>query len=196
VNVGVLVSGEGTNLQALLDAEARGDLAPAAISVVVSNVTTARALVRAEAAGKPAVAIDHRGHTREAFEALLIAALAGVELVVLAGFMRVLTPHFLARFPGRVINTHPSLLPRFPGKDAPAQAIAAGATESGVTVHFVEAVVDAGPIIAQVRVPVLPGDDAARLHDRIKAEEHVLLPRIVQQLAAGTIRMAPSGRAE
>lgn len=196
MNVGVLVSGEGTNLQALLDAEARGDLAPAAISVVVSNVTTARALVRAEAAGKPAVAIDHRGHTREAFEALLIAALAGVELVVLAGFMRVLTPHFLARFPGRVINTHPSLLPRFPGKDAPAQAIAAGATESGVTVHFVEAVVDAGPIIAQVRVPVLPGDDAARLHDRIKAEEHVLLPRIVQQLAAGTIRMAPSGRAE
>jgi len=191
VNVGVLVSGEGTNLQALLDAERQGELAPATISVVVSNVTTARALVRAEAAGKPAVAIDHRGRSREAFEDLVIAALGGVDLVVLAGFMRVLTPHFLARFPGRVINTHPSLLPRFPGKDAPAQAIAAGATESGVSVHFVEAIVDGGPIIAQVTVPVLPGDDAARLHDRIKAEEHVLLPRIVQQIASGAIASGP-----
>ena len=187
MNVGVLVSGEGTNLQALLDAERRGELAPASISVVISNVTTARALARAEAAGKPAVAIDHRGRSREAFEDLVMAALGGVDLVVLAGFMRVLTPHFLARFPGRVINTHPSLLPLFPGKDAPAQAIAAGARESGVSVHFVEAIVDAGPIIVQVRVPVEPGDDAARLHERIKAEEHVLLPRIVQQIAAGTI---------
>ena len=192
MNVGVLVSGEGTNLQALLDAEVHGDLAPAVISVVVSNVTTARALARAQAAGKPAVAVDHRGHTREAFEDLVIAALGEVELVVLAGFMRVLTPHFLARFPGRVINTHPSLLPLFPGKDAPAQAIAAGAKQSGVSVHFVEAIVDGGPLIAQVRVPVEPGDDAARLHDRIKAEEHVLLPRIVQQIAAGAIASGPA----
>ena len=188
MNIGVLVSGEGTNLQALLDAEARGELAPAAIAVVVSNVTTARGLERAKAAGKPAVAIDHRGHTREAFEDLVIAVLRGVDLVVLAGFMRVLTPHFLARFPGRVINTHPSLLPAFPGKDAPAQAIAAGAQTSGVTVHFVEAIVDAGPIIAQASVPVEPGDTPATLHDRIKREEHVLLPRIVQQIAAGAIR--------
>jgi phosphoribosylglycinamide formyltransferase-1 len=206
VNVGVLVSGEGTNLQALLDAEARGDLAPATIGVVISNVPSAPALARAQRARKPAVAIDHKGHTREAFEDLVIAALDGIDLVVLAGFMRVLTPHFLARFPARVINTHPSLLPKFPGKDAPAQAIAAGATESGVTVHVVEAVVDAGPTIAQVRVPVAPGDTAHSLHERIKREEHVLLPRIVQQLAAGTIRVqdgrvtiadvAPSTRAE
>jgi phosphoribosylglycinamide formyltransferase 1 len=188
MNVGVLVSGEGTNLQALLDAEARGELAPAAIVVVVSNVTTAHALDRAKAAGKAAVAIDHRGHSREAFEALVIAALGGVDLVVLAGFMRVLTPHFLARFPARVINTHPSLLPLFPGKDAPAQAIAAGARTSGVTVHFVEAIVDAGPMIAQASVPVEPSDTPATLHDRIKREEHVLLPRIVQQIAAGHIR--------
>jgi phosphoribosylglycinamide formyltransferase-1 len=188
MNVGVLVSGEGTNLQALLDAEARGELAPAAIAVVVSNVTTARGLERAKAAGKPAVAIDHRGHSREAFEDLVIAALGGVDLVVLAGFMRVLTPHFLARFPGRVINTHPSLLPLFPGKDAPAQALAARAITSGVTVHFVEAIVDAGPIIAQASVPVEAGDTPTTLHDRIKREEHVLLPRIVHQIAAGAIR--------
>jgi phosphoribosylglycinamide formyltransferase 1 len=190
MNVGVLVSGEGTNLQALLDAEARGELAPATITVVVSNVTAARALDRAKTAGKPAVAIDHRGHTREAFEEFVLAALAAarVDLVVLAGFMRVLTPHFLARFPGRVINTHPSLLPAFPGKDAPAQAIAARATTSGVTVHFVEAIVDAGPIIAQTSVPVQAGDTAATLHERIKCEEHVLLPRIVHQIAAGAIR--------
>jgi phosphoribosylglycinamide formyltransferase-1 len=188
MNVGVLVSGEGTNLQALLDAEERGELAPATIGVVVSNVPTAPALGRAQRAGKPAVAIDHKGHTREAFEDLVIAALVDVDLVVLAGFMRVLTPHFLAQFPGRVINTHPSLLPKFPGKDAPAQAIAASATESGVTVHFVEAIVDAGPMIAQVRVPIVPGDTAHSLHERIKREEHVLLPRIVQRLAAGTIR--------
>ncbi|HEY1550889.1 MAG TPA: phosphoribosylglycinamide formyltransferase [Kofleriaceae bacterium] len=187
MNVGVLLSGEGTNLQALLDAEARGELAPAAISVVVSNVTTARGIDRAKAAGKAAVAIDHRGHSREAFEDLVIAALGGVDLVVLAGFMRVLTPHFLERFPGRVINTHPSLLPKFPGKDATAQAIAAGAQISGVTVHFVEAIVDAGPIIAQASVPVEAGDTPTTLHDRIKREEHVLLPRIVQQIAAGAI---------
>ncbi|HEX4454420.1 MAG TPA: phosphoribosylglycinamide formyltransferase [Kofleriaceae bacterium] len=188
MNVGVLVSGEGTNLQALLDAEARGELAPATITVVVSNVTTARALDRAKAAGKPAVAIDHRGHTREAFEDLVLAALVGVDLVVLAGFMRVLTPHFLARFPARVINTHPSLLPLFPGKDATAQAIAAGAATSGVTVHFVDAIVDAGPVIAQASVAVEPRDTPATLHDRIKHQEHVLLPRIVQQIAAGAIR--------
>lgn len=195
MNVGVLVSGEGTNLQALLDAEARGELSPAAISVVVSNVPTARALVRATAAGKPAIAIDHRGQSREAFEDLVLAALDGVELVVLAGFMRVLTPHFLARFPTRVINTHPSLLPLFPGKDAPAQALAAAAATTGVTVHFVEAIVDAGPIIAQASVPIEPGDDAARLHARIQHEEHVMLPRIVQQIAAGKIRVQ-DGRVE
>lgn len=187
MNVGVLVSGEGTNLQALLDAEKRGELDPGTISVVVSNVPTAHALARAEAAGKPAIAIDHRGRTRVEFEDLALAALAGVELVVLAGFMRVLTSHFLDRFAWRVINTHPSLLPAYKGKDAPAQALAAGASISGVTVHYVDPTVDGGPIIAQAQVSVLPGDVAETLHARIKAEEHVLLPRIVQQIAAGKI---------
>jgi phosphoribosylglycinamide formyltransferase 1 len=184
VAVGVLVSGAGTNLQALLDAEARGELAPAWITAVVSNRADAPALVRATAAGKPAHVVDHRGLPREAFEDRLIAAVGDVELVVLAGFMRVLTARFLDRFPHRVINTHPSLLPAFPGMDACGQAIAAGAHESGVTVHFVDTTVDGGPIIAQVAVPVLPGDDAQTLHARIQIEEHRLLPRVVRDVAA------------
>lgn len=190
MNVGVLVSGSGTNLQALLDAEAAGALAPAQIAIVISNNPAAPALARATAAGKPALAIDHRGLARPAFEDLLIAALAGVDLIVLAGFMRVLTPHFLAKFPGRVINTHPSLLPAFPGMDAPGQAISAGAKESGVTVHVVDATVDGGPILAQVAVPIAPGDTPATLHARIQHEEHVLLPRIVREIALGKIVLA------
>ncbi|MEO8554795.1 MAG: formyltransferase family protein, partial [Kofleriaceae bacterium] len=120
----------------------------------------------------------------------VVAALAGVELVVLAGFMRVLTPHFLARFPGRVINTHPSLLPAFPGMDAAGQAISAGAKESGVTVHVVDPSVDGGPILAQVRVPVMAGDTAGTLQGRIQREEHTLLPRIVRDIATGQIVLA------
>ncbi|MFT3699689.1 MAG: phosphoribosylglycinamide formyltransferase [Kofleriaceae bacterium] len=183
MKVGVLVSGSGTNLQALLDAEARGQLGGATITVVISNNPTAPALQRATAAGKPALAIDHRGLERQQFEDLVIAGLGDVDLIVLAGFMRVLTPHFLAHFPDRVINTHPSLLPLYPGLDAPAQAIAAGATESGVTVHYVNATVDGGQIIAQESVPVMPGDTGTTLHLRIQAKEHVLLPRVVKQLA-------------
>jgi len=191
VNVGVLVSGTGTNLQALLDAEVRGELAPAQITIVISNNPEAPALARATAAGKPALAIDHRGLERSAFEDLVIAGLRDVELVVLAGFMRVLSPHFLARFPGRVINTHPSLLPAFPGLDAPGQAIAAGASESGVTVHVVDASVDGGPILAQVPVPIVPGDTPAGLHARIQVEEHRLLPRIVREIATRQIVFGP-----
>lgn len=187
MNVGVLVSGTGTNLQALLDAEARGELAPAQITIVISNNPAAPALVRATAAGKPALAIDHRGMSREAFEDLLIAGLRDVELVVLAGFMRVLTPHFLARFTRPVINTHPSLLPAFPGMDAPGQAISAGVRESGVTVHVVDQTVDGGAILAQVPVPIVAGDTPGSLHARIQAEEHRLLPRIVREIAAGQI---------
>ncbi|MEO8840304.1 MAG: phosphoribosylglycinamide formyltransferase [Kofleriaceae bacterium] len=190
MNVGVLVSGTGTNLQALLDAEARGELAPAQITIVISNNPTAPAIARATAAGKPALAIDHRGLSREAFEDLLIAGLRDVDLVVLAGFMRVLTPHFLARFTRPVINTHPSLLPAFPGMDAPGQAISAGARESGVTVHRVDQTVDGGAILAQVPVAIVTGDTPASLHARIQAEEHRLLPRIVREIAAGQIVFA------
>jgi phosphoribosylglycinamide formyltransferase-1 len=190
VKVAVLVSGSGTNLQALLDAEAAGRLAPAEIAVVVSNNPGAAAHERARAAGRPALVVDHRGHgSREAFETALLAALApyGAEVIVLAGFMRLLTPTFLGGFAGRVVNTHPSILPAFPGHDAAAQAIAHGVKLSGCTVHFVDAGVDTGPIIAQRAVPVLAGDDAAALQKRIQAEEHRLLPVVVRALAAGRV---------
>ncbi len=186
---GVLVSGQGTNLQALIDARDARTLAPAELAVVISNVPDAGALARADAAGVPNMVVDHRGLTRDAFEAKLVDVLLAheVEAVVLAGFMRLLTPGFLERFPMRVINTHPSLLPAFAGKDAPAQAIAYGAKISGVTVHFVDATLDGGPIIAQVAVPVLRDDDAKALHARIQREEHRLLPECVRSLAAGEL---------
>ena len=183
---GVLVSGRGTNLQALLDA----DLAPAEISVVISNRPEAYALERARTAGVPAVVVDHKSFAgRDAFEAALLAELAAhrVEAVVLAGFMRILGARVIEAFPGRIVNTHPALLPAFPGVDAPAQAIAHGVKLSGVTVHLVDTGVDTGPIIAQRAVPVLSGDTAETLHARIQVEEHRLLPRVVRALAAGRI---------
>lgn len=190
MNIGVLVSGHGTNLQALLDAEARGELAPATIAVIVSSRPDVRALDRATAAGKPSLAVDHRQFPdRESFESQLLAVLDAhrVEAIVLAGFMRVLTASFVARFPLRIINTHPSLLPAFPGADAAAQAIAYGVKVTGATLHFVDASLDGGPIIAQAAVPIVPADDAATLQARIQVEEHRLLPQAVQRLAAGQL---------
>jgi len=188
MRVGVLVSGSGTNLQALLDAQAQGHLAPATIAIVVSNRPGAPALTRAQAAGVPTAVVDHKQYAdRGAFEDALLAALANVDLIVLAGFMRVLTDRFVTRFPQRIINTHPSLLPAFPGADAPAQAIAHGVKVSGATIHFVDSSLDGGPIIAQAAVPVLPDDDAASLHARIQRHEHLLLPLVVRRLAAGLL---------
>ena len=193
MRIGVLVSGSGTNLQALLDAEARGELAPGEIAVVISNRPGVKALERAAAAGKRGVVVDHkRFNDRASFEDALLGELQGVEIVVLAGFMRVLTHHFVERFPLRIVNTHPSLLPAFPGVDAPAQALAYGVKVAGVTVHFVDTSLDGGPIIAQRAVAVEPGDDAASLHKRIQVEEHRLLPQVVQRLAAG--RLSCEGR--
>jgi phosphoribosylglycinamide formyltransferase-1 len=195
MKLGVLVSGSGTNLQALLDAQARGELAPGEIAVVISNRPGAQALARATAAGVPASVVDHAQFAdRAAFEARVLEVLAehAAEAIVLAGFMRLLTAELVAQFPARIINTHPSLLPAFPGLDAPAQAIAYGVKTSGCTIHFVDATLDAGPIIAQAPVPVLPGDDAAALLARIQREEHRLLPQVVQRLAAG--RLSCKGR--
>jgi phosphoribosylglycinamide formyltransferase 1 len=189
VRVGVLVSGKGTNLQALIDAEAAGTLAPATLACVISNKPDVQALDRARDARIDHFVVPHVGRTREAFEDAMLVHLraTGVELVVLAGFMRVLTSHFVDQFRERIINTHPSLLPAFPGADAPAQAIAAGATISGATVHFVDASLDGGPIIERVEVPVEVGDDAASLHARIQRAEHRLLPDVVRRLAAGEL---------
>jgi len=189
MRIGVLVSGTGTNLQALLDAQAHVALAPAEIAVVLSNKRGAPALVRADAAGVPAEVIEHDGLERVEFERRLIDALDRhrATAVVLAGFMRVLTAHFIDRFPLRIVNTHPSLLPAFPGIDAPAQAIAYGVKLSGVIVHFVDTSVDGGPIIAQTAVAIADGDDARTLHARIQREEHRLLPIVVRRLAAGEL---------
>jgi phosphoribosylglycinamide formyltransferase-1 len=192
MKLGVLVSGAGTNLGALLAAMRAGDLAPAEIAAVVSNRPGAGALERAAEAGVPAEVVDHRAFlTRADFEEALLASLEarGVEGVILAGFMRVLTSRFIDAFPGRIINTHPALCPAFPGVDAPRQAIEHGVKVSGCTVHLVDAGVDTGPIILQAAVLVEPDDTAETLHRRIQREEHRLLPEAARLLAAGRLRL-------
>jgi phosphoribosylglycinamide formyltransferase-1 len=194
--LGVLVSGSGSNLQALLDACARQDF-PAEVAVVVSNVPTAFALERARKAGVPAVVLDHKAFgSRADFEKALAETLvlAGVEWVCLAGFMRLLGADFLGRFPGKVLNIHPALLPAFPGLHAQKQALERGVKLAGCTVHFVDPGMDTGPIIAQAVVPVLPGDDEAALSARILQEEHRLYPLVVKLAATGAVRLE-GGRA-
>lgn len=189
--VGVLASGSGSNLQALLDAAASGRLA-ARIAVVVVNVPGAKALDRARAAGVPAVCLPHRDYpSREAFEEAVEEALRdhGVELVVLAGFMRLLSPPFVRRWWGKLVNVHPALLPSFPGTHGARQALAAGVRITGCTVHLVDEGTDTGPVLAQAAVPVLPGDTEASLQSRIQAQEHRLLPYVVDLVARGRVRL-------
>ena len=188
----VLVSGQGTNLQALLDAAARGELAPAEIALVLSNKPGAPALARAAAAGVATVVVDHRAHPdRRAFEEAMLLELrrAEIDAIVLAGFMRILTGHFVAAFPHRILNTHPALCPAFPGVNAPQQALDYGVKVTGCTVHLVDTGVDTGPIVAQAAVPVEDGDDQDSLHDRIRVHEHRLLPEATRLLAAGRLRV-------
>lgn len=189
--LGVLVSGRGSNLQALIDAVAAGTL-DATIAVVISNMPGVAALDRAAAAGVPTHVLSHRGwSSREAYDDALADVLVahGVDAVCLAGFMRRLSARFLERFTGPVLNVHPSLLPAFPGLDAPGQAIAHGVRLSGCTVHLVTAELDAGPIVAQAAVPVLAGDTADALAARILVEEHRLLPQAVATVLAGGWRL-------
>jgi len=187
----VLVSGGGTNLQSLLDAERAGTLGGATVVGVVSNRPGVRALERAAAAGVPTRVLDHRAFAdRAAFDAALRAEVEalGADLVVLAGFMRVLTEGFLAGFVDRVINIHPSLLPAFPGVRGPAQALQYGVKISGCTVHFVDAGLDTGAVIAQAAVPVRDDDTEETLAARILVEEHRLLPAAVADLAGARLR--------
>jgi phosphoribosylglycinamide formyltransferase-1 len=191
----VLVSGRGSNLQAILDEARAGRLNGAEVRVVISDVPTAPALDRARAAGVEALGIDRREHaSREAFEAALVEALRerGVDTVVLAGFMRLLGPRFLAAFPDRVVNIHPSLLPAFPGMHGVRQALAYGAKVAGCTVHLVDEGTDSGPVLLQAAVPVREDDDEASLAARILVEEHRLLPEAIRLLAAG--RVSRQGR--
>jgi phosphoribosylglycinamide formyltransferase-1 len=176
--IGVLVSGTGTNLQALLDAGLP-------VVAIASNRHDAPALARAGAI--PAASFELGDFAdRSARDAAMAAWLEehGVRLVVLAGYMHVLTPAFLDRFPDAVVNVHPSLLPAFPGAHAVEEQLAAGVAESGATVHLVDEGVDSGPILAQEHVAVLPGDTPDTLHERIKTVEHRLLPEVVRQLCA------------
>jgi phosphoribosylglycinamide formyltransferase-1 len=193
---GVLVSGNGTNLQAILDA-IRGGTLLARVACVISNRTDAMALERASRAGIPALAIRHQTfESREAFDRALVAALRehGVDWVVLAGFMRVLTPELLRAFPGRVVNIHPSLLPAFPGRDAQRQALEHGVKVTGCTVHFVDEGVDSGPIIAQRAVDVQPSDTVSTLSERIHAAEHEVFVNVLREIADG--RLSPSNTAQ
>jgi len=176
----VLVSGEGTNLQALIDSDLP-------IAAVASNRNDAYALVRARNAGIPTATFSLTCHAdREERDLVLATWLEehGVELVVLAGYMHLLTQPFLEAFPEAVVNVHPSLLPSFPGAHAVEEQLAAGVQEAGATVHLVDAGIDSGPILAQERVPVLDGDTVETLHERIKAVEHELLPKVVGELCA------------
>ena len=188
--VGVLVSGRGSNLQALVDAARRGQLG-GEIAVVVSNVEGALGLDRARRAGVPAVFRDHRGKDREAFDAEVLEILRAhhVDLVCLAGFMRLLSPVFVRAFPGRIVNIHPALLPAFPGLDAQRQAWEHGAKVSGATVHLVDEGLDSGPIVAQEAVVVLSSDTPESLAARILEAEHRLYPKAVRLLLESRCRV-------
>lgn len=187
----ILISGRGSNLGALIDAQ-RGGVLGGSIVRVISNRPEAGGLARAEEAGISTHVVDHRAYeARDAFDAALREAIdeAKPDLVVLAGFMRVLSEPFVRHYEGRMINIHPSLLPAFPGLDTHRRALAAGATTHGCSVHFVSAEVDGGAVIAQTEVPVLDGDDEDRLAARVLVEEHRLLPEVVAWFCAGRVAL-------
>ena len=188
--VGVLASGRGTDFQSLVDARDRGAL-DVDLSVLVCNVPGAPVLDRARKAGVPAVVLDHRAHgkDREGFERAVVGVLQEkrVDLVVFAGFMRLVTPFFVRQFPMRIMNIHPSLLPAFPGAHAHRDVIARGVKVTGCTIHFVDASVDGGPIILQKAVPVREDDSEETLAARVLEEEHVFLPLAVRLFAEGRL---------
>jgi phosphoribosylglycinamide formyltransferase 1 len=187
----VLVSGRGSNLQALLDAEASGALG-GTIRAVISNRPCARALERARRAGVVAEIIDHENlPDRESFDRELIARIEIYRpgLIALAGYMRLLTSEFVHRYYGRMLNIHPSVLPEFRGLHTHERALAAGAKHHGCSVHFVSKEVDAGPVILQARVPVLPDDDTDSLAARVLQREHVLFPLAVRWFCEGRLRL-------
>jgi phosphoribosylglycinamide formyltransferase-1 len=186
----ILISGRGSNMTALIEAAKAADY-PAEIALVLSNVPNAAGLERARDGGIVTEVIDHKpfGKDREAFGRQLNAALEAhrIDIVCLAGFMRMLSPWFVARWNGRLINIHPSLLPAFKGLHTHERAIAAGAKEHGATVHFVVPELDSGPIIEQVSVPVLPGDTPEQLAARVLEVEHRIYPRALRRVTEGLI---------
>ncbi len=190
--VGVLISGRGSNMVSLAEA-ARGPDYPAEIALVISNIPDVAGLDRARGFGIATATIDHRpfGKDREAFERAVdeLLRVNQIDLLVLAGFMRILTPWFVKRWEGRMINIHPSLLPLFKGTHTHRQALEAGVAEHGCSVHFVVPELDAGPVILQAKVPVLPGDDEDLLSARVLVEEHKLYPAALAEVASGRARL-------
>jgi phosphoribosylglycinamide formyltransferase 1 len=193
--VAILISGRGSNMAALIEAAKAPDY-PAEIALVVSNVPDAAGLTRARAAGVSTAVLDHKpfGKDRAAFEAALQKILDDhrIELICLGGFMRLFTAAFVQRWAGRMLNIHPSLLPLFPGIDPHGQALRAGARTSGATVHFVIPETDAGPIIAQQSVPVLPGDTPDSLAARVLEVEHRIYPLALRRVAEGSVSVVDS----
>ena len=191
LRLAVLASGGGTNLQSIIDQSQQGQL-DVEICLVISNNPGAGALTRADQAGIKSLCINHREFdTREEFDQTVIAALqkAGAELIVLAGFMRIISTLFLQAFPQRIINIHPALLPAFPGLHVQQKAIDYGVKFSGCTVHFVDAGVDTGPIIIQAVVPILHGDTEETLAARILEQEHKIYPKAIQWIAEGRVKI-------
>jgi len=194
----VLVSGSGSNLQSLLSSCAAGYL-PAQIRAVVSNEPAAHALVRATRAGVATEVLSHHDFigSRGAYDTKLAERIESYSpgLVLLAGFMRILTPTFVTRFRGRMLNIHPALLPAFRGLHTHARALAAGVREHGASVHFVTEELDGGPVVIQARVPVLSGDTEEELAARVLVQEHLIYPKAVSWFAEGRLRLGEDGRA-
>lgn len=186
----ILLSGSGSNLQAFIDASRNGLLPDVEICAVISNKAQAFGLDRAKQAGIATACIDHTQFaSREAFDAELRTCIDSyhANLVVLAGFMRILTPGFVRHYLGRLINIHPSLLPKYPGLHTHQRALDAGDSEAGATVHFVTEELDGGPAIIQAKIPVFPGDDAAALADRVLSKEHTIYPMAARWFAEGRL---------
>jgi phosphoribosylglycinamide formyltransferase-1 len=189
--IGILLSGRGSNLEALAESVAAGRIPDAEIAIVLSNREGAPGIERALGRGIAALVIPSKGLEREAYDRMMVEALRGaeVELVCLAGYMRLLSPYFVAAFPGRILNVHPSLLPAFPGLEAQKQALDHGVKYSGCTVHFVDESLDAGPIVLQAAVPVRDEDTADNLATRILREEHRIYTEAVRIVLEGRYRI-------
>jgi phosphoribosylglycinamide formyltransferase-1 len=189
--IGVLLSGRGSNLEALAESVTAGRIPDAEIAIVLSNREGAPGIERALGRGIAARAIPSKGLEREAYDRMIVEALRGaqVELVCLAGYMRLLSSYFVAAFPGRILNVHPSLLPAFPGIEAQKQALEHGVKYSGCTVHFVDEVLDAGPIVLQAAVPVRDEDTEDTLAERILREEHRIYTEAVRIVLEGRYRI-------
>ncbi|MCO7597009.1 MULTISPECIES: phosphoribosylglycinamide formyltransferase [Pseudomonas] len=194
-NVVVLLSGSGSNLQALIDSS-RGEDSPVRIRGVISNRADAYGLQRAQAAGIATAVLEHTGFEgREAFDAALMALIDGFEpdLVVLAGFMRILTGGFVRHYQGRLLNIHPSLLPKYKGLHTHQRALEAGDSEHGCSVHFVTEELDGGPLVVQAVVPVAPDDTPQALAERVHRQEHQIYPLAVRWFAEGRLRLGAQG---